>query len=182
MDKEIPLHFLIKITDTWAVMDIRSFLHNSLYLSCDGHWQIASIIIRINEVWAVTDIGRLLIKSIEIWTVMDVGRFLYNSGSESLKSELRWTYTDAYTHPHQFNKIWAVVDICRFLYNSLSKSLKSELWWTWADSLTIPYQNHRNLSCDGHRQIPSQFLINIIETWAVMEISRFLHNSLSTSL
>ncbi len=55
-----------------------------------------------------------------------------------------------------------MMDMNRFLYNS--------------------YQNRWNLACAGHGQIPSQFLIKIIEIRLVMDISRFLYNSLSKSL
>ena len=126
---------------------------------------------------------------------------LYNSLSKSLKYDLwqlwgisftipyknHWNMTyDCYGQfplqlPIKIIEMWPVTAMGYFLYNSLSKSLKCDLWQLWAISFTIPYQNHWNMTCESYGPFQLQFLITIIEIWAMTAMGDFL-DFLSTSL
>ena len=79
-------------------------------------------------------------------------------------------------------EIWPMTAMGHFLYNSLSKSLIYDLWLPRAISFTLPYQNHWNVTCESYGPFQLQFLITIIEIWAMTTMGHFLYNSLSNSL
>ena len=142
-------------------------------------------------------------------TAMD--DFLYNSLSKSMKYDLWLLGAVSFTTPYQnalqddlwllgainmsydsygpfplqllikIIEIWPMTAIGNFHYNSLSKSMKYDLWLLWVISFTIPYQHHWNMTCESYGPFQLQFLITIIEIWAMTAMGDFL-DFLSKSL